>query len=94
MSTEVVSRWRSLRAQLVLFLLVFSIPALLVVEIAVLSFEYGEVVSRFNRGAIEHQAQELARELYAHLDQPPEELALRLNNARLQLQDLWASKWF
>ena len=87
MPTETVPRWRSLRAKLALFLLLFSIPALIMVEFAVLSFEYFEVISRFNRGALQHQAQLLARELYPHLDQPPEELRLRLNNARLQLQD-------
>lgn len=87
MPTENIPRWRSLRAKLALFLLVFSIPALLVVEIAVLSFEYLDVVSRFHGGALKHQAQLLARELHPYLDHPPEELRLRLNNARLQLQD-------
>lgn len=87
MPTEVVPRWRSLRAKLAAFLLLFSIPALLLVEIAVLSFEYWEVVSRFQRGALQQQAQLLARELYPYMDHPPEELRLRLNNARLQLQD-------
>jgi signal transduction histidine kinase len=82
-----VPRSRSLIAKLVLFLLIFSIPALLLVEITVLSFEYSQLVRRLDQGAVKVQAQLLAQELFPYLEDPPEEIRLRLNNARLMLQD-------
>jgi signal transduction histidine kinase len=78
---------RSLTAKLVLFLLAFSVPALLVVEISVLSFEYGSLVRALDAGALERESKNLAQEIFAHLEDPPEEIRLRLNNARLSLQD-------
>ncbi len=78
---------RSLTAKLVLFLLAFSIPALLVVEISVLSFEYGSLVRALDAGALARESTHLAQEIFAHLEDPPEEIRLRLNNARLSLQD-------
>lgn len=81
------SRTRSLTAKLVLFLIAFSIPALLAVEVSVLSFEYEAVVAALNGGALDREAQNLAQEISPRLEDPPEEIRLRLNNARLMLQD-------
>ena len=81
------SKMRSLTAKLVLFLIAFSIPALLAVEVSVLSFEYQAVVSALNGGALDREAKTLAQEISLRLEDPPEEIRLRLNNARLMLQD-------
>ena len=81
------SRTRSLTAKLVLFLIAFSIPALLVVEVSVLSFEYAAVARALDAGALDREAQALAQGIAVHLEDPPEEIRLRLNNARLMLQD-------
>ena len=91
------SRTRSLTAKLVLFLIAFSIPALLVVEVSVLSFEYAAVARALNGGALNREAQNLAQAISLHLEDPPEEIRLRLNNARLMLQDphsTWLGKPF
>ena len=81
------SRTRSLTAKLVLFLVAFSIPALLAVEVSVLSFEYAGVARALNGGALNREARSLAQQISVHLEDPPEEIRLRLNNARLMLQD-------
>ena len=81
------SRTRSLTSKLVLFLIAFSIPALLAVEVSVLSFEYAAVVGALDGGALDREAKELAQQISVRLDDPPEEIRLRLNNARLMLQD-------
>ncbi len=81
------SRTRSLTAKLVLFLIAFSIPALLAVEVSVLSFEYASVARALDGGALQREAQALAKQISQHLEDPPEEIRLRLNNARLMLQD-------
>ncbi len=81
------SRTRSLTAKLVLFLIAFSIPALLAVEVAVLSFEYAAVAQALDGGALDRETQSLAQQISVHLEDPPEEIRLRLNNARLMLQD-------
>lgn len=91
------SRTRSLTAKLVLFLIAFSIPALLAVEVSVLSFEYAAVARALDDGALEREAQTLAQQISMHLEDPPEEIRLRLNNARLTLQDphsTWLSEPF
>ena len=81
------SRTRSLTAKLVLFLIIFSIPALLAVEVSVLSFEYAEVARALDDGVLDREAKALAQQISMHLEDPPEEIRLRLNNARLTLQD-------
>jgi signal transduction histidine kinase len=78
---------RSLTAKLVLFLLAFSVPALLIVELSVLSFEYAALVRTLDSGVVRNAANSLAQEIAPFLDDPPEEIRLRLNNARLTLQD-------
>ncbi len=91
------SRTRSLTAKLVLFLIAFSIPALLAVEVSVLSFEYAAVARALNGGALQREAESLAQQISMHLEDPPEEIRLRLNNARLTLQDphsTWLSEPF
>lgn len=91
------SKTRSLTAKLVLFLVAFSIPALLAVEVSVLSFEYASVARALDEGALDREATELAQQISVHLEDPPEEIRLRLNNARLTLQDphsTWLSEPF
>jgi len=91
------SRTRSLTAKLVLFLIAFSIPALLAVEVSVLSFEYASVARALDSGALDREAKSLAQQISVHLEDPPEEIRLRLNNARLMLQDphsTWLSEPF
>ena len=90
-------RTRSLTLKLVLFLIAFSIPALLAVEVSVLSFEYAKVARALDGGALEREAHTLAQQISQHLEDPPEEIRLRLNNARLTLQDphsSWLSEPF
>jgi signal transduction histidine kinase len=82
----------SLKLKLVLFLIVFSAPALLFVEMAVLTFEYRELVEKLNAGAVQQQADRLALELVPYLEDPPEEIRLRIDNTRLALQDPF-SNW-
>ncbi len=59
-----VNKWlRGLRAKVILFLIIASIPALFIVELGLLSFEYWEASTALEQGAAKRQAERIATSL-------------------------------
>jgi signal transduction histidine kinase len=93
----IFKKWlRGLRAKLILFLIIASVPALFVVELGLLSFEYWEATSALEKGAAKREAERIAKVLSpvllqyrAYPDNSDSEHHLRqqLEIERLHLQD-------
>jgi signal transduction histidine kinase len=81
--------WKNLLSlRFTIFLLLLSAPALLLVEIAVLSFEYRELSRALSRGALEKPLAQAREALQPHIaSDSAEQLALRLTVLRHQIEN-------